>query len=332
MKFIDEARILVKSGKGGNGGLSFRREAHIPMGGPDGGNGGRGGHIIFMASHHLNTLIDFRFKQHYYARNGEQGKGKNRNGKSAEDVILKVPVGTQIFSEEGLLLADLASDSQEVIIAKGGKGGLGNSAYKSSTNQAPRSFQPGEEGEELTIMLKLKVISDVGIIGFPNAGKSTLISKLSKAHPKIADYPFTTLRPHLGVVSYDYNSFVMADIPGLIEGASDGVGLGHKFLKHVERCKILVHLIDISSDDIVADYRTIRKELENYSKILSEKLEIIVFSKCDLVLEEEQEEKLKQFKKEIKQDVTLISSVARTNLEALKQKIIKQLSEFAEEE
>lgn len=321
MKFIDEAIIHVKSGKGGNGGMSFRREANIPLGGPDGGNGGRGGHIIFEAASNMNTLIDYRFKQHHIARNGEGGKGQHRNGRGADDIILRVPVGTQVSAENGLILADLSEDKKSIVIAQGGKGGLGNSAYKSSINRTPTKAQSGAEGEEITVVLKLKVISDIGIIGFPNAGKSTLISKLSKAHPKVADYPFTTLRPHLGVMNYGYESLVLADIPGLIEGAADGIGLGHKFLRHVERCKILLHLVDLTGEDIVEDYKTIRRELHNYSEILSDKTEIIALSKSDLLSEEEVLEKEKYFKDILQKDVIIISSATKNNLDSLKKNL-----------
>lgn len=325
MKFIDEAKIFVKSGNGGNGGLSFRREANIPFGGPDGGNGGRGGHIIFEANNNLTTLIDFRFKKHYLAKNGESGKGNNKNGKNAEDIILKVPIGTQIITGNDLLLADLDQDKKSAIIAQGGKGGLGNAAYKSSTNRTPRQFQPGEIGEELDIILKLKIISDIGIIGFPNAGKSTLISKISRAKPKIADYPFTTLKPNLGVVSRDFDSMVIADIPGLISGASEGVGLGHKFLKHIERCKFLLHLIDINSEDIVREYKIIRTELENYSKILAQKAEIVALNKIDVVDNDAAMTQLKYFKEKTGTKPHLISAFAGTGLEPLKHELFALL-------
>ena len=286
MNFFDEARIYAKAGNGGNGSCSFRREAHVPFGGPDGGNGGRGGHIIFRCDLGINTLIDYKFKQHYKARPGEQGKGKNRNGANGEDLILRVPIGTQIFDENQNLLFDFESKEQEFRLLKGGEGGRGNASFKSSINQAPKIANPGEATKEHIIYLKLKIFSDVGLVGFPNAGKSTLISAISNAKPKIANYPFTTLKPYLGVVLYNDQDFVIADIPGLIEGASEGVGLGHKFLKHIERCKTILHLIDVTNEDPVKSYYTIREELTKYSDLLL-KTELIALSKIDLLPEEE---------------------------------------------
>ena len=318
MQFIDEAKIWVKSGNGGNGCLSFRREAHIPLGGPDGGNGGRGGHIIFKATNSINTLIDYRFKKHFKAKNGEPGKGKNRFGKNGEDLTLIVPVGTQLLSESGNIIADLDHNGQELLFLDGGKGGAGNAAFKSSKNQSPRFTKPGDSGEELNIFLQLKIISDLGIIGFPNAGKSTLLSSLSRAKPKIADYPFTTLKPELGVVFIDENEFVMADIPGLIEGASEGTGLGHKFLKHIERCKSLLHLIDITSDDLYSSYKIIRKELQEYSEILANKQEIIALNKTDLITDEEAIIKQKELAQKLNKEVLLVSAVAKHNIIDLK--------------
>ncbi|MBL6621528.1 MAG: GTPase ObgE [Rickettsiales bacterium] len=318
MKFIDEAKIWIRSGDGGNGCLSFRREAHTPMGGPDGGNGGRGGHIIFKAVKNINTLIDFRFKKHFRAKNGEAGKGKNRFGKNAEDIILNVPVGTSIYTESDNLIIDLVEEGQEEILLRGGDGGLGNANFKSSRNQAPRTHTSGKEGEEMQISLQLKIISDIGIIGFPNAGKSTLLTNLSRAHPKIADYPFTTLKPELGVVYVNQNEFVMADIPGLIEGASEGVGLGHKFLRHIERCRAVLHLIDVTSNDLYKDYLVIRNELKNYNISLETKAEIIALSKCDLMLDSEYEAKKNQLEQKLKQSIFTISSASKLNLEELK--------------
>lgn len=327
VQFIDEAKIWVKSGNGGNGCLSFRREAHVPQGGPDGGNGGRGGHIIFKATKNVNTLIDFRFKKHFKAQNGEPGKGKNRFGKNGEDLILIVPAGTQILSESGNIIADLDHDGQEVTLLDGGRGGAGNASFKSSKNQTPRMVKPGEPGEDLNIILQLKIISDIGIIGFPNAGKSTLLSTLSRAHPKIADYPFTTLRPELGVVYVDEYEFVMADIPGLIEGASEGVGLGHKFLKHIERCKALLHLIDISSEDLYQSYNIIRAELKNYSETLSTKKEIIALNKTDLVSDEEAKELCKKLSKKTKKEVFLVSAATRSNITEIKRELYKLIAD-----
>ncbi|MBM5782676.1 MAG: GTPase ObgE [Pelagibacterales bacterium] len=301
MQFIDEAKIYLQAGNGGNGASSFRREKFIPRGGPDGGDGGRGGSIFFEAIKDLNTLIDFRFQQQFIAKSGVKGHGSNKNGISGDDLVLKVPVGTQIFSEdEEELLADMTQDKQRVVIAKGGRGGLGNSNFKSSTNRAPTYAQKGEEGQNLWVNLKLKLLSDAGLLGLPNAGKSTFLSVTTRAKPKIADYPFTTLKPQLGVVYIDNNEFVLADIPGLIKGASEGKGLGDRFLKHVERCGVMLHLIDASAEDVVLSYKTIRDELGGYSEELLKKDEIIALNKIDLLSDEEIKEKtayLKEFLK-----------------------------------
>lgn len=323
MNFFDEARIYAKAGNGGNGACSFRREAHVPYGGPDGGNGGRGGHIIFKCHLGINTLIDYKFKQHYKARSGEQGKGRNRNGANGEDLILNVPLGTQIFDEDHNLLFDFESKDQEFQLLKGGDGGRGNASFKSSINQAPKIANPGEATEEHIIYLKLKIFSDVGLVGFPNAGKSTLISAISNAKPKIANYPFTTLKPYLGVVLYDEKDFVIADIPGLIEGASEGVGLGHKFLKHIERCKTLLHLIDVTSENPLEAYKTIRNELNKYSDLLLEKKEIIALSKIDLLPKEEVAEIQKALAKDLNTKILTFSAVASQNLDKLKQELVQ---------
>ena len=322
MKFVDEAKIFVKAGNGGSGCISFRREANVPFGGPDGGNGGKGGDVTFVATTSFNTLIDYRYKKHFKAQNGESGKGASRFGKKGDDIILRVPVGTQILSESGKVIADLDKDGETAVLLEGGKGGAGNEAFKSSKNRAPRMKGDAGIGEELNIDLQLKVISDLGIIGFPNAGKSTLLSVISRARPKIADYPFTTLAPSLGVVYAGEKEFVMADIPGLIEGASEGIGLGHKFLKHVERCKALVHLIDINNDDLLDSYRVIRKELEEYSEILADKEEIIILNKTDLLDEEEIIEKKKNLEKALKKDILTISTITQVNLEKAKYKML----------
>ncbi|MDC0857681.1 GTPase ObgE, partial [Rickettsiales bacterium] len=271
----------------------------------------------------INTLIDYKFKQHYKARPGEQGKGKNRNGANGEDLILNVPLGTQIFDEDHNLLCDFETKDQEFQLLKGGEGGRGNASFKSSINQAPKISNPGEATVEHTIYLKLKIFSDVGLVGFPNAGKSTLISAISNARPKIANYPFTTLKPYLGVVLYDEKDFVIADIPGLIEGASDGVGLGHKFLKHIERCKTLLHLIDVTSENPLESYRTIRKELNKYSDLLLEKKEIIALSKIDLLPKEEVAEIQKTLAKDLNTHILTFSAVASMNLDKLKQELVK---------
>ena len=289
MHFIDEAKIYLKAGDGGNGSVSFRREKFIEFGGPDGGNGGKGGDVIFSAVPNLNTLIDFRYKQHFRAERGHGGSGVNCTGASGQDLIIEVPVGTQIFDESGEeLLYDLDSIS-EVIIAKGGAGGAGNAVFKNSVNQAPRKAVPGWEGDELWVWLRLKLLCDVGLLGMPNAGKSSFLSKVSGAKPKIADYPFTTLKPQLGVVRLGYEEFVVADIPGLILGASKGLGLGDRFLRHIERCRVLLHIIDISSSDvsyIIDSYNTVHNELKEYKAELGNKEEIIALNKIDLLPKE----------------------------------------------
>lgn len=292
MKFIDEATITVHAGKGGNGCLSFRREKFIPFGGPNGGDGGKGGSIILQASQHINTLVDFRFKKNFRAKNGQHGMGSDCTGRSADDLIIKVPVGTQIFdAQSDELIGDLVEDNQTILIAQGGNGGLGNARFKTSTNRAPRKVTPGKLGDERTLRLELKLLADVGLLGYPNAGKSTLISSISAATPKIADYPFTTLTPNLGVVSVGSDrSFVVADIPGVIEGASEGVGLGLKFLKHLSRTKIIWHVVDInpmSDYDPIDGSVKIIKELENYSEELYSKERWLVFNKLDVCTEEE---------------------------------------------
>jgi GTP-binding protein len=326
MQFLDEVKINLKAGDGGNGSVSFRREKFIPMGGPDGGDGGNGGSIIVKAISNLNTLVDYRYQQHFKAQPGKGGKGRNCSGPAGEDLILFVPVGTQIFAENGkTLIADLLTEGETLLIAKGGKGGVGNARFKSSVNQAPKYAIPGEKGEELIVWFKLKLISDVGIIGLPNAGKSTFLSVVSSAKPKIADYPFTTLKPQLGVVRIDDDEFVIADIPGIIEGASQGIGLGIKFLKHVERCALLVHLIDASAEDVILSYDTIRTELNDYSPILTSKSEIIVLNKSDIVSKEELAKKKKKLEKHTKEEVMIISAATNQGVKELIRKIISQI-------
>ncbi len=282
MKFLDHARVHLRSGSGGAGAVSFRREKFIEFGGPDGGDGGRGGDVWAEAVDGLNTLIDYRYQQHFFARNGQPGAGRQRTGRSAEDVVLKVPAGTEILEEDGeTLIADLTRPGQRVLLAEGGNGGWGNLRFKTSTNQAPRHANPGQEGVERTVWLRLKLIADVGLVGLPNAGKSTFLAAVSNARPKIADYPFTTLHPGLGVVAVDGAEFVMADIPGLIEGASEGRGLGDAFLGHVERCAVLLHLIDGTSPTLVEDYRIIRRELEAYGQGLAGKPRVTGLNKAD---------------------------------------------------
>ena len=285
MKFLDQAKIYIASGKGGDGCVSFRREKYIEYGGPDGGNGGKGSNIVFQVNKNLNTLIDFRYQQHFKGKKGDSGKGKNKNGANAKDIIIKIPPGTQIISEDkSFIIADMIEDKEEYIIATGGKGGFGNNHFKSSTNRAPRKFTKGEKGSEMWVWLSLKLFADIGIIGLPNAGKSTLLSKISSASPKIADYPFTTLHPVLGVVKNKKEDFefIVADIPGLIKDAHKGKGLGDKFLAHIERCKILLHLIDINNPDAVENYKNIRFELKKYKSVLTAKREIVALSKIDL--------------------------------------------------
>ncbi len=292
MKFVDQTRIFLKSGPGGNGCVSFRREKYVEFGGPNGGDGGKGGDIIIEAVTGLNTLVDYRYKRHYKAQKGQHGMGKNMTGASGEDLVMKVPVGTQVFDEEmEFLIADLVKVGDRVVLVQGGEGGLGNTHFKSSTNRAPRRTTPGGEGEEMWVVLRLKLIADAGLLGLPNAGKSTFLSAVSRARPKIADYPFTTIRPQLGVVGVGQNEFVMADIPGLIEGASEGVGLGHRFLGHIERCGVLLHLIDATEEDVVASYETIMGEVEAYGGDLTGKPMIVGLNKCDAVDPEDLEEK-----------------------------------------
>ncbi len=308
MKFLDQAMVYVRSGDGGAGSVSFRREKFIEMGGPDGGDGGKGGDVWIEAVDGLNTLIDYRYQQHFKAATGGHGMGRLRAGANSDDIILKVPVGTQVFEEDNeTMVADLAKLGDRFRIAKGGNGGFGNAYFKSSTNRAPRHANPGLEGEERWIWLRLKLIADAGLLGLPNAGKSTLLAAVSAAKPKIADYPFTTLHPQLGVVRVGMQSFVLADIPGLIEGAHEGHGLGTRFLGHVERCAVLLHLIDVTSADPVADYRVIRKELKAYSPELAEKTEVIAFNKTDLLQDDEIETKLKDFKRRVRKTPILMS-------------------------
>ncbi|MFW0777553.1 MAG: GTPase ObgE [Rickettsiales bacterium] len=311
MKFLDEAKIFIKSGDGGNGCVSFRREKFIPDGGPDGGNGGYGGDVIAECISGLNTLIDFRYQQHFKAKRGAHGMGGNRTGKSAEDLVIKLPVGTQIIAnDKETVIADLTKVGQRIVLAKGGHGGLGNEHFKSSTNQAPRRFTPGGEGEEMWVWLRLKLMSEAGLLGLPNAGKSTFLAAVSRAKPKIADYPFTTLTPQLGVVYVDDREFVLADIPGLIEGAHEGVGLGTKFLGHVERAGILLHLIDVTQDDVAGAYNAIRGELAGYSDKLSKTEEIVALNKCDTLLPEQVAEQKEALEKASGKKVFCISAVS----------------------
>ena len=325
MQFIDEAKIYIKAGDGGNGSVSFRREKFIDRGGPDGGDGGNGGSIIFQSNSHLNTLLEFRYKRHFKAENGVSGKGRNMTGKSGAPLILKVPVGTQIFSEDGnLLIHDFTQDNQQFEIIPGGKGGLGNSHFKSSTNKSPRKRTEGEIAGEMDIYLKLKLLSDAGLIGLPNVGKSTFLSRTTAAKPKIANYQFTTLKPSLGVVYVSGEEFVLADIPGLIEGAHTGKGLGDKFLKHIERCGVLIHVIDANSPHVDKDYLTIRNELESYSPLLKDKTEILCVNKIDSLGERELTKKVKLLEKVTNKKIYLISGYLNIGLEAvLKQALME---------
>ena len=325
MKFLDQAKIYIKAGDGGAGSASFRREKYIEFGGPDGGDGGNGGSVILESEGNLNTLIDFRYRQHFKAETGKSGSKKNKTGASGEDLILKVPVGTQIYEEDNnTLIYDLTKNKEKFVVATGGKGGLGNTRFKSSTNRTPRKKTNGKKGEEFWIWLQLKVIADVGIIGLPNAGKSSFLSKCTKAKPKIANYPFTTINPNLGVLNINHKEIVLADIPGLIEGSHKGIGLGDKFLRHIERCKTLIHLIDISEKDILGNYLKIKSELSKYDKKILKKTEIIIFNKLDLIDMDSITEKLENFRKKIKKNFEVTSLLSGKNFEKIKKIIYKK--------
>jgi GTPase len=312
MKFLDEAKVYIRSGDGGNGCVSFRREKFIEFGGPNGGDGGNGGDVIAEAVDGLNTLIDYRYQQHFFAKNGHAGMGKDRHGADGADAVLKVPVGTQIYEEDGeTLIADLTERGQRATLAHGGNGGFGNAHFKSSTNRAPRRANPGQPGEEHTIRLRLKLIADAGVVGLPNAGKSTFLAAVSAAKPKIADYPFTTLTPQLGVVEIDGREFVLADIPGLIEGAHEGVGLGDRFLGHVERCRVLLHLVDGTGGDAGAAYKTVRAELSAYGHGLADKPEIVALSKADAIAPDEIKRQVRRIKRAANTTPFVVSAVSR---------------------
>jgi GTP-binding protein len=327
MKFLDQVKIYIKAGNGGDGSPSFRREKYVEYGGPDGGDGGKGGSIILKAEENLNTLIDYRYQQHHKAQRGENGAGQNRTGKSGDDLILKVPLGTQVFEEDNkTLIFDFEKKEEKFIVANGGKGGLGNTRFKSSTNRAPRKFTKGAIGEEFTIWLQLKTIADIGIIGLPNAGKSSLLSAITNANPKIADYKFTTLNPNLGVASYDDKEITIADIPGLIEGAHEGVGLGIQFLKHIERCKSLLHLIDITNLDLNNSYKQVKNELKNYSSKLLEKKELVVLNKTDLVDDSTVKEITDHFSKDKTCEIMTMTTLEKDSISQIKAKLLSYVS------
>ena len=321
MKFIDEAKVFVKSGDGGDGCLSFRREKYIEFGGPDGGNGGKGGDIIVVGTKSLNTLVDYRFKKHFKAKKGRSGSGRNRTGASGPDLILKLPLGTEILIDDELI-CDVTSTDQTILFP-GGRGGRGNINFKSSTNRAPRKTTPGEKGHESDIMLRLKILADIGLVGSPNAGKSSLLRKISAAKPKVADYPFTTLEPKLGVVRADDDEVVVADIPGLLSGAHKGNGLGFQFLKHIERCKSIIHLIDITNEDIFNEYKIICEELDKYDQSIKEKRKIIALNKCDLKTDSEIKEIKKDFENKSEENIFMISAISGYGIEKLTNQILK---------
>ncbi len=327
MKFLDQVKIYIKAGNGGSGSPSFRREKFIEFGGPDGGDGGKGGSVILKSERNLNTLIDYRYQQHFKAEIGGGGKGKNQTGKSGDNLFLKVPVGTQVLEEDNkTLIYDFKKENEEFVVANGGKGGFGNTRFKSSTNRAPKKFSRGAKGEEFWIWLQLKTIADIGIIGLPNAGKSSLLAAITSATPKIANYKFTTLNPNLGVVIYDDKEITLADIPGLVEGAHAGIGLGIKFLKHIERCKTLLHMIDITTEDLENSYNQVRKELGNYNKDLLKKNELIVLNKTDLLDKEEINKKNENFSKNKKSEVFTLSILDKKSISNIKSKLIKYVS------
>jgi len=327
MKFLDEAKVYIESGAGGNGCVSFRREKFIEFGGPNGGDGGKGGDVIVEAVNGLNTLIDYRFQQHFKAERGGNGMGKDRHGANGKDRIMKVPVGTEVYEEDGeTLIADLTTVGQRIRLAKGGNGGFGNAYFKSSTNQAPRNANPGQPAQELTIRLRLKLIADAGLIGLPNAGKSTFLATVTAAKPKIADYPFTTLHPQLGVVRVDEREFVIADLPGLIEGAHEGVGLGDRFLGHTERCRVLLHLVDGMTDDAGRDYRTVRGELEAYGQGLTDKPEIVALSKADAMTPEQIKTQVAKLKKACKKTPLVLSSASGQGVQEVLRALFKVIA------
>jgi len=327
MKFLDQVKIYIKAGNGGDGSPSFRREKYVEYGGPDGGDGGKGGSIILRAEENLNTLIDYRYQQHHKAQRGENGSGQNRTGKGGDDLILKVPLGTQVFEEDNkTLIFDFKKKGEKFVAAIGGKGGLGNTRFKSSTNRAPRKFTKGTKGEEFTIWLQLKTIADIGIIGLPNAGKSSLLAAITNANPKIANYKFTTLNPNLGVASYDNREITIADIPGLVKGAHEGVGLGIQFLKHIERCKSLLHLIDITNLDLNESYNQVKNELKNYSSKLLEKKELVVLNKIDLIDENTSKDLIHDFSKNKNCEIMTMTTLEKDSISKIKAKLLSYAS------
>ncbi len=328
MKFLDQAKVFIKSGNGGGGCVSFRREKYIEFGGPDGGDGGRGGDVVVEVVEHLNTLIDYRYQQHFKAENGRPGSGRQRTGAAGQPVVLKLPVGTQILAEDReTLIADLTEPGQQIVLANGGDRGFGNMHYKSSTNRAPRRADPGYPGDEMWVWLRLKLIADAGLIGLPNAGKSTFLAATTRARPKIADYPFTTLHPNLGVAAIDDEEFVLADIPGLIEGAHDGHGLGDRFLGHVERCGVLLHLIDATAEDVAAAYRTIRTELAAYGAGLPDKIEIVGLNKCDALGQDEIDAKMSALEAVTEAPVLSLSGVSGRGVDTALRALLRTVHE-----
>ena len=327
MKFLDQAKINLKAGNGGSGSASFRREKYVEFGGPDGGDGGDGGSILFESERNLNTLIDYRYSQHFKAENGKPGSKKNKTGANGKDLVLKVPIGTQIYEEDNnTIIYDFKKNKEKYLVASGGKGGLGNVRFKSSTNRAPRKKTNGKNGEEFWIWLQLKIIADVGIIGLPNAGKSSLLASLTRAKPKIANYPFTTINPNLGVAYYNNKEVTLADIPGLVEGAHKGIGLGDKFLRHIERCKILLHLIDVTENNLAENYQKIRSELKSYDLLLSKKKELIYFNKSDLVEKNILKKKLDIFSSKIKKKYKIISVFKKDDIQTIKKVLITNIN------
>jgi GTP-binding protein len=332
MKFLDEAKVYIASGAGGNGCISFRREKFIEFGGPNGGDGGKGGDVVIEAVNGLNTLIDYRYQQHFKAQRGGNGMGKDRAGANGRDVVLKVPIGTQVYEEDGeTLIADLTKVGQRVTISRGGNGGFGNAHFKSSTNRAPRHANPGQPGEERTIRLRLKLIADAGLVGLPNAGKSTFLAAVSAAKPKIADYPFTTLHPQLGVVEVDGREFVVADLPGLIEGAHEGTGLGDRFLGHTERCRVLLHLVDGTAEDAGAAYKIVRDELEAYAQGLTEKPEIVALSKADAMTKDTIKAQIAKLKKACRKTPMVLSAQSGESVQDVLRALLKVIDKAQED-